>query len=203
MKFFSYLEENATAYEWVQKLVTLNYRVFLRELKREVFFDRGKSYLDVGCGTVFFRDHLKDKDYVGVDLNPRYIAAAGLKRGDCFQTGNALNLTFLRKNFDRIISIGLVHHLDDAQVSKTLDQFCLHLKPDGEIFIIDTLWPSGKNLVGQTLRRFDNGAFVRGFSGWEKLFCGTLAVNALRPIRQWPFDYIFLRAACKVGARTT
>ena len=35
MKFFSFLEENATSYELAQRLVSLNYRVFLRELRAD------------------------------------------------------------------------------------------------------------------------------------------------------------------------
>ena len=92
MRLLSFLEENAAAYELTQRLVSLNYRLFLRELRVEDFFEPGKSYLDVGCGTGFLRDHLKDADYLGVDLNPNYIAAAQHRRGDCFQVGDALHL---------------------------------------------------------------------------------------------------------------
>ena len=81
MKLFSILEESAAGYELVQRLVSLNYRVFLRELRAEGFFDPRKSYLDVGCGTGFLRDYLREADYLGVDLNPKYIAAARRKRG--------------------------------------------------------------------------------------------------------------------------
>lgn len=197
MKLFSQLEENPAAYELTQRLATLNYRVFLRELKLEKFFVPGKSYLDVGCGTGFLRDHLEREDYTGVDLNPRYIAAARRKRGDGFQTGNAMDLAFLQRKFDRIISVGLLHHLADEQVGAALGQFCLRLRPDGEIFIIDALWPQNKNVVGRWLRRSDNGAFVRTRLNWETLFHETLAVRTLRAVKQWPFDYIVLRGTAK------
>lgn len=203
MKLFSYLEENPAAYEWTQRLATLNYRVFLCELRHEEFFVPGKSYLDVGCGTGFLYAHLKNEDYTGVDLNSRYIAAARRKHGDRFQTGNALDLTFLRRKFDRIISVGLMHHLDDQEVSAALDQFCSRLKAGGNIFIIDALWPQNKNPVGRLLRRSDNGAFVRTYSQWETLFRNSLDVQTLRTAKQWPFDYVFLRGTGKVGEQVS
>jgi len=194
MRFLSFLEENAAAYELTQRLVSLNYRVFLRELRFEDFFRPGKSYLDVGCGTGFLRDHLKDADYLGVDLNPKYIAAARRKRGDCFQVGDVLQLDAIGRQFDRVVCIGLVHHLDDAQAETALAQCRARMKPGGEIFLIDALWPPGKNAVGRALRRSDNGAYVRTLAEWEKLFAAQLGVHSLRAIAQWPFDYVFVRA---------
>ena len=194
MRLLSFLEENAAAYELTQRLVSLNYRLFLRELRVEDFFEPGKSYLDVGCGTGFLRDHLKDADYLGVDLNPNYIAAARHRRGDCFQVGDALHLDAIGRQFDRVVCIGLVHHLDDAQAQTALAQCRARLEPGGEIFLIDALWPPGKNALGRALRRSDNGAFVRTLPEWEKLFAAELAVHSLRAIAQWPLDYVFLRA---------
>ena len=203
MKFFSYLESNATAYEWSQRIVSLNFRAFLRELRAENFFQPGTSYLDIGCGTGFLRDHLRDADYLGIDLNPAYIAAARRKRGECFQVGNALEIGSLPRRFDRIIAIGLLHHLDDGEVRTVLAAARSRLQDGGEIFIIDALWPQNKNVVGRALRRSDNGAFVRTFSEWEKLFRETLEVRALRPAKQWPFDYVFLRGTGKIPAQTS
>lgn len=203
MKIFSFLESNAGAYEFSQRLVSFNFRAFLRELRTEQFFQPGLSYLDIGCGTGFLRDHLRNADYLGVDINPTYIAAACRKRGECFQTGSALDLTFLQRKFDRIVGVGLMHHLDDQQVRAALVQFCLRLKTDGEIFIIDALWPQNKNVVGRLLRRSDNGAFVRTLLKWETLFRETLTVHALRAVKQWPFDYVIMRGTGKIKARTS
>jgi SAM-dependent methyltransferase len=195
MKFFSFLESNATAYEWSQRIVSLNFRAFLRELRSENFFQSGKSYLDIGCGTGFLRDHLRGADYLGIDLNPTYIAAARRKRGECFQVGNALEIGSLPRRFDRIVAIGLLHHLDDGQVRAVLAAARSRLQDGGEIFIIDALWPPKKNPVGRALRQSDNGAHVRTLAEWEKLFSAELSIRSLRAVSQWPFDYVFLRAS--------
>jgi SAM-dependent methyltransferase len=193
MKFFSFLESNATAYEWSQRVVSLNFRAFLRELRSDNFFQPEISYLDVGCGTGFLRDHLRDADYLGIDLNPTYIAAARRKRGECFQVGNALEIESLPRRFDRIIAIGLLHHLDDGQARTVLAAARSRLQDGGEIFIIDALWPAGNNHVGRFLRGSDNGAFVRTLSQWQTLFASELQLKAFRPFSQWPFDYVFVR----------
>jgi SAM-dependent methyltransferase len=195
MKLFSLLEANAGAYELTQRLLSLNYRAFLRELRAECFFEPGKSYLDVGCGTGFLRDYLKEADYLGIDLNPRYVAAAKRKRGECFQVGDVLHLDVIGQQFDRVVCVGLLHHLSDGQACRALAQCRARLKPGGELFVIDALWPPGKNPVGWALRRSDNGAFVRTVSEWEKLFAAELEIRSLRAMSHWPFDYVFLRAA--------
>lgn len=197
MKLFSFLEEHAPAYELAQCLLTGNYRAFLRELRKEQFFTPGLSYLDVGCGTGFLRDYLRDADYLGVDLNPRYISAARRKRGDWFRVGNVLELDVLEKVFDRVICIGLLHHLDDDLTHEALAQCRARLKPGGEMFAIDALWPPGNNPVGRALRRSDNGAFVRTLPAWKKIFDAELEIRSLRAVAQWPFDYVFVRATAK------
>jgi SAM-dependent methyltransferase len=195
MKFFSFLESNAGAYELSQRLVSLNFRAFLRELRAEHFFQPGLSYLDLGCGTGFLRDHLRNVDYLGVDINPTYIAAARRRRGEGFQVGDALAIGNLSRTFDRIIAIGLLHHLDDRQARAVLAGARRRLRPGGEIFIIDALWPPDNNRLGRFLRGSDNGAYVRTLAQWEKLFAVELKCHRLRPFAQWPCDYVFLRAA--------
>lgn len=195
MKLFAILEQNAALYEWAQRLLSLNYRALRRELRAEGFFEPGKSCLDVGCGTGFLRDFLPGADYAGVDLNPTYIARARRKRGEIFQVGNALALERIPRRFDRVICVGLLHHLDDAQVRCALGQFRARLSPGGELFIFDALWPENFNPVGRALRKSDNGAHVRTLDQWRALFESEFALRTLRRAAQWPFDYVFARAA--------
>lgn len=195
MKLFSFLETNPTAYEWAQRLLSLNFRAFLRELHAGGFFVAGASCLDLGCGTGFLRDHLPDADYLGVDLNPDYIAAATRKRGPCFQVGDALQIATLPRRFDRIVCIGLLHHLDDAQVRAVLAGCRTRLAPGGQMYVLDALWPEGPNPIGKALRNSDNGLFVRRFAAWEELFRAELQVHSIRPFAHWPFDYVSVRAS--------
>jgi SAM-dependent methyltransferase len=195
VKLFAILEQNAAAYELAQRVVSLNYRAFLRELRAERFFEPGRSVLDLGCGTGFLRDHLPGADYLGVDLNANYIAAAKRKRGACFEIGDAVEVAKLPRRFDRIVCVGLLHHLDDAQVRTVLAGCRSRLEPGGELFVLDALWPPGRNPVGRALRASDNGLFVRTLPAWEQLFRAELDVKAIRPFAQWPFDYVFVRAA--------
>ena len=72
--------------------------------------------LDIGCGTSRILDYLIDVEYHGYDSNERYINDSIARYGDrgnfhC-KTINKLNISSLGK-FDRIIAIGVLHHLDD------------------------------------------------------------------------------------------
>ena len=200
MKLFSFLEKNATAYELSQRLVSLNYRCFRCVLKEEGFFIPGKSFLDLGCGTGFLRDYLPGEDYLGVDINPNYIAAAVRKRGVFFQVGNALEIGSLPRRFDRIACMGLFHHLDEREARQALAQCDQVLAPGGEMFIFDALWPTGINPVGTMLRRSDNGAFIRTLPEWGKLFGSVMDVPVLRAVGQWPLDYVFAKTTSRTSS---
>ena len=95
------------------------------------------------------------------------------------------------------------NHLDDGQVRRALSQCCARLKAGGELFIIDALMPEGKNPVGRALRESDNGAHVRLLRGWKELFATELELRKLRPVSQWPFDYVFLRATGRCATQSS
>ena len=197
MKLFSFLEANATLYELAMQGLSLNYRLVRRILREEGFFAPRMKFLDVGCGTGVFRNFLRGEDYLGVDINPQYLAHARRRRGDCFLQASVLELSRLSRQSDRILCIGLFHHLNDEEVGRALTECSACLTPHGEIFILDALWPETGNPIGRFLRQSDNGAFIRRFEAWRALFEAGLAVRQLRVVRQWPFDYVFVRGGAK------
>jgi SAM-dependent methyltransferase len=183
MNLLAFLQENATAHEWSQRLASLNFRRFLPVLRAEGFFAPGLSYLDLGCGAGFLRDHLPFADYLGLDIDPACIRAARRKRDECFEVANALDLGFLPRSFDRIVAIGLLRYLDDEQVAAALEQCRQHLNPGGEVFVIDAL-PGDSD-----------APFVRSPEQWRALLENGLALSVWRSFRRWPTRCLFARGA--------
>jgi 2-polyprenyl-3-methyl-5-hydroxy-6-metoxy-1,4-benzoquinol methylase len=193
MKFLASLEANAAAYEIAQKIVSLSFRCFRKALRENDFFHPDASYLDVGCGTGTLKDFLSGQPYTGIDLNPLYIEYARRKRGMIFHVENVLNLSNINETFDRVIAIGLFHHLSDEEASIGLRQCISKLNPKGEFFIIDALMNPRPGL-GSFLRKSDNGSFVRTQDEWKQLFEQNLCITHFQKLSQWPFEYIFCKA---------
>jgi len=97
-----------------------------------------KIILDAGCGSgfsamLFFADHLKEHDYLGVDISDAVIIArqrfaeAGYP-GD-FLKGNLLDILVPDNSIDFILSEGVLHHTDCTETS--LKTLACKLKPGG------------------------------------------------------------------------
>jgi SAM-dependent methyltransferase len=193
MKILSVLESNASFYELVQKVISLNFLLFRKKLGEEDFFKSDYSYLDFGCGTGKFKDFIPSNQYHGIDINENYIQYAIAKRKRFFSVQDARNFTENFQKADHVFAIGLLHHLNSDDAQKVLQNMKQHLTKDGKIYIIDALLPFKKNFIGKTIRNQDNGNFVRDISTWENLLSHNLKIEKLETFKQWPFDYIFCK----------
>jgi ubiquinone/menaquinone biosynthesis C-methylase UbiE len=103
---------------------------------------RGRSILDAGCGSghrlLGFAKKCPQTNFLGVDmtaasLNVARQLAERHKLGNVrFEQGDLLELN-LDARFDLIMSIGVIHHLEDAQ--RGLDNLCRLLAPGGHILL--------------------------------------------------------------------
>jgi 2-polyprenyl-3-methyl-5-hydroxy-6-metoxy-1,4-benzoquinol methylase len=108
---------------------------------------RGKRrVLDIGCGFglfgCYFSAAFPEVSYCGYDRDPKRIdmarrAAARLGLPNVtFACGDAQALT-LEDQFDAIMIIDLLHHLDDAAKHRLLETCAAHLAPDGRFIVKD------------------------------------------------------------------
>jgi SAM-dependent methyltransferase len=133
---------------------------------------RGGAFLDVGCGpgsnSVFFGG---DFDYLGVDINPDYIAKATTKFPDmAFAVRDATELSLEGRSFDVVLINSLVHHLDDAQTGVLMTQLREVLRPGGVIILQEPLIPSSRQWFMRVLMRMDRGKYFRDLEHWQGLY---------------------------------
>ena len=152
-----------------------------------------RRVLDVGCGAGTNAQHFANTDYVGIDVNERYLQAARARFGGQFVqadlTGAQLSTL---GTFDMILVNSFFHHVADEDVERILVQLSSLLSPDGTIHILDLVLPSRKSLAW-IMARLDRGRFPRPVDRWRTLFGAAFDQLVFQPYffggRLWSMVY--------------
>ena len=132
----------------------------------------GERVLDVGCGPGFVIEYMPKVDYVGTDIDHRYIDYAKKKYGSrgefhCMEltTENAHQFG----QFDLVLLNGVLHHIDDAGVLALLTLLRQSLSPGGRIMTLDGCYYESMSRWSRYFLDHDRGAFVRTESAYLAL----------------------------------
>jgi len=129
-----------------------------------------RRVLDVACGPAINTRYFGDSDYLGIDVNERYIAYARRKHGRDFV---AADVTTLREvpgePYDFILVNGFLHHIPDSDVEALLARLAEELAPDGRIHVVDILRPQRRPLLPRVIQRCDRGSHFRSVDHWRRL----------------------------------
>ena len=115
--------------------------------------------LDLGCGAGGFATVVPG-DYLGIDLNPSYIAFARRRFGDARHRFEVRPLADLdgRETFDKAIMASILHHVSDAEADTVLGVLARIVR--SRLVMLD-LDPESANRFQAFLIAHDRGAFVR------------------------------------------
>lgn len=137
--------------------------------------------LDAGCGPGTNARYFRHCDYLGLDINPAYIAYARRRFGDRFEVADVTRyLPPEGRPFDFILLNSLLHHLEDGEVEVLLQSLQRLLSPDGAIHILDLVLPDRPS-VARTLAKRDRGEHPRPLENWRGLFAKSFAEEAFLP----------------------
>ena len=126
---------------------------------------RGDKILDVGCGPADILDHLpKEVEYFGVDIDSKYIKAAQKKYGQrgtfiCKKLDSALAKDL--PTFDLVITIGVIHHLDNEDARLLFEIAHEKLRPGGRLITVDPVYVEKQSRLERYLLLKDRGTYVR------------------------------------------
>jgi SAM-dependent methyltransferase len=133
----------------------------------------GHRVLDVGCGPAYYLDALPDGvEYHGFDTDAHYLDYARRRFGARATFHHGIYDEAARQRmprFDRVLLMGLLHHLDDAQAHDLLGLLVRSLGPEGLVVTLDTCFDRELMPVQTFLARQDRGRFVRDTAAFRAL----------------------------------
>jgi SAM-dependent methyltransferase len=129
-----------------------------------------KRVLAVGCGPGTNATRFAGADYVGVDINERYLAIARAKYpGQFIQADLQVADVSSLGTFDTILVNSFLHHLPDDAVRRILRQLQTMLDREGTVHILELVLPDRPSLAS-IMARLDRGRYARQLTAWRELF---------------------------------
>jgi SAM-dependent methyltransferase len=178
MSFVNYLLEQTVVYSlWqapfaAEKIAPVLRHNDLRTVRR---------VLDVGCGPGTSTKYFAESDYLGIDINPRYIESARRKHNRAFI---AADVTTYEDDgagkFDFILVNSFLHHICDADAHKVLSRLNRWLAPGGHLHIVELISP-GDHSFAQLLANWDRGKYLRRLDKWREMFETHMSVVVFEP----------------------
>jgi SAM-dependent methyltransferase len=144
---------------------------------------RVSRVLDLGCGPGTNTRHFGASDYLGVDVNPRYVSYARQRHGREFVHADATDYVPLDgKRWDFVLVNSFLHHLPSTEVARLLSHARGLVAEDGHVHILELVRPVGASLAG-ALARADRGRYARPLGRWRELFEESFHSVVLDPYR--------------------
>lgn len=132
----------------------------------------GFRVLDIGCGTAEIIEHLPEVQYFGIDLSPKYVRAAERRYGarGVFRCVPLEEFVLSESEpFDLVISLGVLHHLDDEEVIHLFLKANSVLRPGGRMVTMDPTFVENQSLLARMLMGIDRGRNIRTPDEYLKL----------------------------------
>jgi SAM-dependent methyltransferase len=167
----------------------------------------GERVLDLGCGPGDILAALPAVDYLGLDVSPEYVAAAGRRHrgraefrcadvaGPAGTGGPERGPAVDDRRFDGALAVGLLHHLDDVQAGRVFALAAGALTPDGRLVTLDPARLAGQHRVARWLIARDRGAGVRTPDAYRQLALahfGSVAVSVREDLARVPYTHAIL-----------
>lgn len=184
------VSDNPVLFIYCRALLENNFKSIRALIRRELRVGQGLRTLDLGCGPGAFSDLFEADDYVGADLNARYIAWAARHRKGRFLVSDARKVELPDASFDQLLIFGLLHHLSDSDARAVLAEARRLLVVGGHALVIEDI-PSVNhlNLLGHLLHMAENGEHIRPVAEYRRLYEEAARVEREEVLRSGICDY--------------
>jgi SAM-dependent methyltransferase len=179
MKLLERTLASSRTYEWSRRLIGAGreMQLLVDEVVRPT---PGMRLLDFGCGNGRLVHYVPEVEYIGVDSNPSYIEAASGANNAPTVTFHCADLNELPglglPPVDVVVSIGVLHHLDDATAANALHASCQLLREGGRLVTMDPCFHPSQQTVARVLMALDRGKYVRHPEGYRHLVSADFTI---------------------------
>jgi ubiquinone/menaquinone biosynthesis C-methylase UbiE len=174
----------------LRSILENDFKAIRAVIRRQLRVRQGLRTLDLGCGPGAFADIFAGDDYVGVDLNARYIDHARKTRQGAFIVGDARKVELPDARFDQILVFGLLHHLSDEDVRAVLAECRRLLVPGGRVLVIEDIPAISRlNLIGHLIHRVENGEYIRPVAEYQRLYSEAAKIESGEVLQSGICDY--------------
>lgn len=141
-------------------------------VKKHIGEAKGKKILDIGCGSANMLPFLAGCDYTGFDTHEPYIEHAKKMYGDkgkffAFSVNMATVQEF--NDFDIVLAVGILHHLDDKEAKELFEIAHKALKKGGKLITVDPCYTPNQSKSAKSLISKDRGQMVRTEEAYKKI----------------------------------
>jgi SAM-dependent methyltransferase len=186
------LLDNAFAWELLRLTLDAGFGLYRRRiatLERWHVLDGAPAVLDVGCGTGQYANVTSGR-YLGVDMTERYIQHAQHRYGPRsdreFRAADVTTLEAEHENFDIVLMVDFLHHLDDASCQSLLRtaarlsrRYVISLEPVTEQY----------NRLGRWIIDHDRGDHMRALEDYHILLeRSPLTIERSEELRLGPIN---------------
>lgn len=155
-----------------------------RLIENHVRAKPGDKVIDIGCGSAPVLQWLPEGEYIGLDINPGYIAFARRTYGGkgTFVVGDVRSLRADSRfqNADIVMAVGVLHHLDDQDAADCIQFAYDALKPNGRFVCHEPCWIPSQGAISKYVMSSDRGRNIRT----EQQYC-QLAAKAFKRVDTW------------------
>jgi SAM-dependent methyltransferase len=136
----------------------------------------GMRVLDLGCGPGSLLADLGDVQYVGIDADRGYINRARRRFGGLgeFRVADATTLEDGLGEFELVVAIGLLHHVDESAARRMFSETATVLVPGGRVVTVDPTFVPSQSPFARAVIGRDRGIYVRSPDEYARLARTTL-----------------------------
>jgi ubiquinone/menaquinone biosynthesis C-methylase UbiE len=193
-RLIEWVSDHPVLFIFFRGILENDFKAIRAIIRRELDLSPGTRTLDLGCGPGAFADLFTGQDYVGIDLNARYIEHARKHRPGAYQVGDARKLDLPDARFDQVLIFGLLHHLDDDAVRDVLRETRRVLAPGGHALVIEDIPAVSRlNLIGHLLHNIENGEHIRPPEAYRRLYAEVSRIERDEVLRSGICDYYAAR----------
>ncbi len=189
-KLVEEISDHPVLFIFFRSILENDFKAIRAVIRRHLKAGNGLRTLDLGCGPGEFAGEFAGDDYVGADLNSRYIAHAQRTRPGTFVVADARKVDLPDRRFDQVLIFGLLHHLPDDDVRAVLAEARRLLVPGGRILAVEDIPAISRlNLIGHLIHNVENGEHIRPPAEYRRLYTEAARIETEEVLQSGICDY--------------